>query len=131
MSRIITAPIDLEQLRDEGSLPVQFAVFSYWESYGYPIEQVVEAHSAVSRKQDEEDSGHIVAKVETLAKPLNRADVVEDTIEKWTCDCGAFQYHHNADLEVDQITDWGVCKHIEAVDKHTKAKNDENQSRLL
>ena len=131
MSRIFTAPIDLDQLRNEGTLPVQFAVFNLWESYGYPIEQVVEAHSAVTRKQDSEDTGHIVVRVETLSKPLNRADVVEDAIERWACDCGAFQFHNNADLEGERITDWGVCKHIEAVDKKAKAKNDENQSRLL
>lgn len=129
---IHTAELDLDQLAStEGShKPIELEVWSYWYESGFPVESIVEAHSAVNQKPDSENTGHIVVKVETLSKPLNRADVVEDKTTVWCCDCKGFQFHYSVDLAHKSITQWGACPHIEAVEKGIRAKNDENQETL-
>jgi hypothetical protein len=129
---IHTADLDLEQLAStEGQhKPIELDVWSYWYENGYPVESIVEAHSVVNQKPDAENTGHIVVKVETLSKPLNRADVVDDTVNVLCCDCRDYQFNKGVDLEQESVTDWGHCKHIASVSKHIKAQNDENQDTL-
>lgn len=130
---IHTAEIDLDQLAesDAHSKPIELDVWAYWYENGYPVESVLEAHSAVNAKQDDDNTGHIVVKVETLSKPLNRADVVEDTVAIWSCDCRDYQFNQSVDLEETSVTEWSHCKHIIAVDRTLKAANDENQDTIV
>jgi hypothetical protein len=129
---IHTAKLDLDQLAStEGQhKPIELDVWSYWYENGYPVESIVEAHSAVNQKPDAENTGHIVVLVETLSKPLNRADVAVDQAEVWACDCKGYAYHYSVDLEQHSVTEWGICPHIEAVNKGLRAQNDENQETL-
>lgn len=129
---IVTAELDLEQFANSDSqqLPIEFDVWSYWYEHGFPVDSVIEAHSAVSRKSNEENSGHVVAKVETLEKPLERADAAVDDTTVWCCDCKGYQFHYSVDLEDYSVTEWGACPHIEAVSKVEKAKSDDNQTEL-
>lgn len=129
---IHTAPLDLEQFGsdDDTDKPVWLDVWNYWNSNGYPVESIVEAHTAVHKKTDDEDTAHVVLKVETLSKPIDEADVAVDTIEVYCCDCKGYQFHYSTDLEDNRIASWGVCPHIEAVDPTIKAAKDENQTSL-
>jgi len=129
---IVTAELDLEQFANSDSqqLPIEFNVWSYWYEHGFPVDSVMEAHSAVSRKSGEANSGHIVAKVETLSKPLDRADVAVDSCTVWCCDCKGYQFHYSVDLEEYSVTGWEACPHIEAVAKEARAQNDEQQETL-
>jgi hypothetical protein len=130
---IHSAPLDLEQFQTEDSQqkPIELDVWSYFYENGYPVEEIVEAHSIVHEKVDEENTAHIVLKIKTLSKPLDKADVAVDQTEMYCCDCGRFQYHENADLEEQLITEWGHCHHIESVDKSLKAESDSNQRELI
>lgn len=131
---IHTAKLDLEQFQDKpdsAELPIEFDVWSYWYSCGYPVDDIVDAYCAVHTKQDDEDSSHIILKVQTLSKPLDRADVISDSTTLWTCDCKAYAYHEKVDLEETPITEWGYCKHIESVEPSIKAQGDENQESLF
>lgn len=130
--KIHTAELDLEQFstETEESNLLTLDVWSYWHDNGYPVESILEAHSALSQKATEENTGHIVLKVESLSKPLNRADVVEDSISVWCCDCKGYQYHYSVDLEQQGITDWKSCPHIKAVSKAERAKADDQQTEL-
>jgi hypothetical protein len=110
---------------------VPLEVLSYWTDNGYPVNDIVEAHTVVSHKQEKEADGYLVLKVETLERPLSEADVVEDQTTEWVCSCPAFSFHHNVDLENRRLAEWEPCKHCRKVmDKSRRAKNDENQSTL-
>jgi len=129
---IHTAQLDLENFGsdDDTDKPVWFDVWNYWNAHGYPIESIKEAHSVVHEKPNGENTAHVVVKVETLNKPLNRADVAVDTIDLWACDCGRFQFHESVDLEDYKLPEWGNCHHIEACEKSVRAANDEQQETL-
>lgn len=129
---IHTAQLDLSQFGsdDDTHKPVWLDVWNYWNTHGYPIESIVEAHTAIHKKPDDEDTSHVVLKVETLSKPLDEADVAADTIQKYACDCKGFEYHYSTDLAENRIAEWGVCPHIESVDPTIKAKSDDAQTSL-
>jgi len=131
MSRLITAPLDTSQfLNADGDKPFELEVWSYWYDGGYPVESVVEAYTVIHEKTDDENTSHIVAKVETLSKPLDVADVAVDSTEKWVCDCKAYQFHHSVDLEKRFLSEWDPCKHVKAVSREERAKSDNNQRTL-
>lgn len=129
---IHAAQLDLEQFgRDkEGEKLLELDVWSYWYNNGFPVEEILEAYSVVHEKPHDEDTAHIVVKVETLSRPIDEADIVADSTTVWACDCGRFAYHENVDLEDTSVTEWGHCHHIESCEKSIKAQNDENQRRL-
>jgi hypothetical protein len=123
---IHTGRLDTDRLTEAPPLEV----LSYWIDNGYPVNGVVEAHTVVSRKEEAEDTGHIVMQVETLERPLSEADVVEDQTTEWCCSCPAYQYHCNVDLENKRLSEWRSCKHIKSIAKAEKAKADDNQREL-
>jgi len=129
---IHTAPLDLSQFGtdDDTDKPVWLDVWNYFNTNGYPIESIDEAHTAIHKKTDDEDTSHIVVKVTTLEKPLEQADVVADQTQKWCCDCKGYAYHYSVDLEDHSVVDWKPCPHIEAVDKSVKAKAGDSQTEL-
>lgn len=123
--------LDLGQYRTGNGLALEFDIFSLWENHGYPVEEIREAHSVVSHRPDSENGGHIVAKVETLSKPLSSADAVSDMCSVWCCDCKDYQFNQAVDLEDTRLPEWGYCKHIETVSKAARAANDEAQVTLV
>jgi hypothetical protein len=123
---IHTGKLDVEQFIED----IEIEVFSYLYDNGYPVDDIEEAHAVVSEKK-EENTGHIVLRIQTLTKPLNEADATTDQTTKWVCDCKAFQFHHSVDLEERYLSEWDSCKHINAVSKVKKAQADENQDTLL
>lgn len=125
---IHTGKLNLDQYGEDS---LRFDVFSYFETYGYPIDGITEAYTATNVKQDDPNTGHIVAKIDTLAKPTDQADAIADQIELWVCDCGDYQYNQGVDLAENRITEWGHCKHLESVDKAIGAQADENQEELV
>lgn len=131
---IHTAELDLEQFGqdDVEGRPEQFwlDVFNYWVDNGYPIDSLLGAHSVVHKKQDSEDTAHVVLKVQTLSKPKDMADIVADETTMYACDCKGYQYHYSVDLDEKRLPDWGYCPHIDAVDPTVKADNDESQQTL-
>jgi len=129
---IHTARIDLDNFAesDSTSLCINLDVFSYFYEHGYPVDEILEAHSAVNAKPDDENSGHLVVKLKTLSKPLEQADASVDTHTMYACDCKSYTYHTSVDLEEKQITEWEPCKHIESVDPSVRAANDPNQEQL-
>lgn len=133
MSRLISAPLDVDQFQTVkgGERVFELAVWSYWYDNGYPVESIEEAHTVIHEKDDEENSSHIVCKVQTLEVPINVADVVADQTTKWVCDCKRFQYQEGVDLEERRLTDWGNCHHIQAVSRTARANADEDQDTLV
>jgi hypothetical protein len=129
---IHTAELDLEQFRtgDSHSKPIELEVWNYWAEHGYPVESIIEAYSAVHSKVDDKDTAHVVLKVETLSKPLDKADVAVDQTEIYCCDCKGYQYHYSVDLEDSSVVEWDSCPHIEAIDKTVKAQADDQQDTL-
>jgi hypothetical protein len=131
---IHTAELDLEQFGqgDVEGRPEQFwlDVFNYWVDNGYPIDSLLEAYSVVHKKQDSEDTAHVVLEVQTLSKPKDMADIVADETTMYACDCKGYQYHYYVDLDEKRLLDWGYCPHIDAVDPTVKAENDESQQTL-
>jgi len=65
--------IDTEQMQD-----AELDVSSYLKTSGYPIDDIIEAYAVVSVKNQSENTGHIVLKIQTLSKPIDEADAVED-----------------------------------------------------
>ncbi len=130
---IHTAELDLNQLGidDATEKPIQLGVFNYWASHGYPVESILEAHTVVHSKDTSENTGHIVLKIETLERPLDVADLVEDKTEMWVCDCRDFQYNQSVDLSERWLTEWGICKHCLSVSREERAKADENQDTIV
>jgi len=129
---IRTAEKDLDQYGtdDNTNLPINLDIFSYFYTHGFPVESIVEAHTAFHIKPDDGDTAHDVLKIETLSKPLDIADAAVDTHTMWVCDCKGFAYHYSVDLEEQRITEWDVCPHIEAVDKSLKAESDASQATI-
>lgn len=129
---IVASELDLDQFIDPepGERLIEFEVWSYWNEMGYPVERIEELYSVVNQKQGEENTGHLVAKVITLDKPVNVADAAVDQTTAWTCDCKGYQYHYSVDLEERRIGEWGSCPHVEACAKEVRAVNDDQQATL-
>jgi hypothetical protein len=117
--------IDTEQMHD-----CEIDVVSYLSTYGYPIDDILEAYAVVSVKTEAENTGHLVIKVQTLSKPIDEADAVDDQMVQWLCDCRDFQFNRSVDLEKKRLADWGRCKHIQEVNKSAKAEADNKQNTL-
>jgi len=130
MSRLISAPLDIEQFVGDSPL-FELEVFSYFYENGYPVESIEEAYTVIHEKTDDENTSHIVLKVETLSKPIDVADVAVDSVTKYCCDCKAYQFHHSVDLEERYLSEWGACKHIKSVSREEKAKADDNQDTII
>jgi hypothetical protein len=132
MSELISAPLDVDQLTTakDSDRPIELSVFAYWADHGFPVEAINEAYSVINRKVDGENTAHVVLNVDTLSKPINRADVAVDQMTKWCCDCRDYQYNRGVDLTERTLTEWEPCKHIQACSKAAKAKADDNQQTL-
>ena len=117
--------IDTEQMHD-----CEIDVVSYLSTHGYPIDDILEAHAVVSVKTEAENAGHLVIKVQTLSKPIDEADAVDDQMIQWLCDCRDFQFNRSVDLEERKLREWGSCKHIQEVSKSQRAAEDRNQLSL-
>jgi len=105
-------------------------VVSYLSTHGYPIDDILEAYAVVSVKTEAENSGHLVLKVQTLSKPIDEADAVDDQMIQWLCDCRDFQFNRSVDLDERKLREWGSCKHIQEVSKSQRAAEDRNQLSL-
>ena len=117
--------IDTEEMQD-----AELDVSSYLKTDGYPIDDIIEAYAVVSVKNQSENTGHLVLKIQTLTKPIDEADAVEDQTTKWICDCKDYQFNKWVDLEKKRLADWGTCKHIREVSKSAKADADNKQNTL-
>ena len=117
--------IDTEQMHD-----CEIDVVSYLSTHGYPIDDILEAHAVVSVRTEAENAGHLVIKVQTLSKPIDEADAVDDQMIQWLCDCRDFQFNRSVDLEERKLREWGSCKHIQEVSKSQRAAEDRNQLSL-
>jgi len=117
--------IDTEQMQD-----AELDVTSYLRTNGYPIDDIIEAYAVVSVKNQSENTGHLVLKIQTLSKPIDEADAVQDQTTKWICDCKDYQFNQSVDLEKKRLADWGTCKHIREVNKSAKAAEDNRQLSL-
>jgi len=117
--------IDTKQMHD-----CEIDVVSYLSTHGYPIDDILEAHAVVSVKTETENSGHLVLKVQTLSKPIDEADAVNDQMTQWLCDCRDFQFNRSVDLDERKLREWGSCKHIQEVSKSQRAAEDRNQLSL-
>jgi len=111
-SILYAGEIDIEQFDD-----AELDVFSYLKTNGYPINGILEAYSVVSVKTYEKNMGHIIMNIQTLSKPIDEADAVDDQMNKWICDCKDYQFNRSVDLEEKTLADWGKCKHIRSVRK--------------
>jgi len=78
------------------------------------------------------DRAYLVAKVRTLTKPFERADVAEDRTEVIVCSCDDFHYNRTKGFENAEIdvTEFGKCKHCRLAYKVENAKSDPNQEQL-
>lgn len=112
---------------------VTLECFGWLRDAGYPVEAMTDVQTAVSIKDDADDDGYLVACIETLAKPTEEADVVEDTFKFWACSCPGFHYHAFPDLDAASITTVGECSHVEKVKrKHRLAIDaDDGQETLV
>jgi len=117
--------IDTEQMHD-----CEIDVVSYLSTHGYPIDDILEAYAVVSVKTEAENAGHLVIKVQTLSKPIDEADAVDDQMVQWLCDCRDFQFNRSVDLGERKLREWGSCKHIQEVSKSQRAAEDRNQLSL-
>jgi len=70
--------IDTEQMQD-----AELDVLSYLKTNGYPIDDTLEGHAVVSVKNQSENTGHLVLKIQTLTKPIDEADAIEDQTPKY------------------------------------------------
>lgn len=105
--------------------------FEWMRDHGYPVEDVSDLHAGVSVKEDSDDEGYLVAKIDTLSRPTEEADIVEDGCSIWCCSCPGFHYHEFPDLAEESITNVGACSHIEKVRRQTRAETvDESQETL-
>lgn len=123
---IRSAELEDEHLTDDGELkPIVWL-----KNAGYPVD-VVQRHPTVSVKEKEENTGYQVTKIRTFSKHPDEADAVEDEIEVFVCHCWNFVTEHCPRFEEGETpADIGECKHIEAVDKTARARNDPNQQSL-
>jgi len=82
---------------------------------------------------ESEDHYYLVATVEALDVPFQEADIAEDQTEIHLCSCDDHWYNQSDSIENPQrtLSDVGQCKHITAEYRELKAKNDDNQERLL
>lgn len=122
---IITAPVDDVDTVD---LSDEWRSLFADHNYKYDIQY---ANYAINRKPPgKADTGYHVCIIETTDKPLDRADLVADTISIPVCTCKASFFHHGPNDAEISIADTEPCKHAKAAFKRYRASSDENQTVL-
>ena len=116
-----TAPLALDHIIELG---IETESMSWLNENGFPTD-AVGGHSVVS----ESGKGYVVLAVETLQKPLDVADAVEDETTIHMCTCPHFRYRCIPE-EITNVKEIGSCKHIRKCVRSEKAKADENQETL-
>lgn len=107
---------DADKPAADGALVLRLACMRWLQEANYPVENITDIHQNVSVKRDGEDAAHVVCRIETLSRPIEDADVVEDGYEFWACSCKGFHYHKFPRLdEGESIESVGECTHIESV----------------
>jgi len=94
------------------------------------VDEIKQAYCVVHEKPQEENTSHIVLKVQTLSRPLSAADALTDKHNLFVCDCRDYQFNQGVDLESKRITEWGNCKHVRECSKSARAEADDSQSEL-
>lgn len=123
---IITAPID-----DLGTVDLSEEWRSLFADHNYNYEIKYATYAINQKTAGTENSGYHVCIVETTRVPLERADLVEDTIEIPVCACKGSFFHHGPEDANITVEDTDPCKHAQEAFKQYKASEDEHQSELI
>jgi hypothetical protein len=129
----MNGPLDAENLdvgcTDEGTPTLLPKSLYFMQQEGYAIDGVNEAHTV---KTEDSDTAHIVFNVTTYdyRRTDPRLDAVEHQINLWICDCWAYRSGFPDLREDTRPSDYTPCKHIKAISKVERAKNDKNQETL-
>jgi hypothetical protein len=112
----------------DGQIVLEPQYCKYIRENGYRVEAIKEAHAVPSESAE---GAHLVLKVESYEYPMNHPDLDLAAHERdfWVCDCWSYRNSTNDVAEGEHPPD-GDCKHIQAVNKVRKAKQDENQETL-
>ena len=112
----------------DGQLVIEPQYVQYLREHNYAIEAINEIHTVPSESSD---GAHLVVNIQTYEYPRKheKLDVVEHETNLWVCDCWSFRQNSN-DVSKGLVKPGGSCKHVRAVDKVQRAKNDEKQVEL-
>jgi hypothetical protein len=120
---IKSAPLDSEYISE---IEIESEIHGWMQDNGYPVDLTNRAYTVIS----ESGSGYLVYEVETLAKPIDRADSVVDSMTVWLCTCADMRFRRVPDFSEGSPKDISQCKHCIAARKELRAENDENQQTL-
>ncbi len=122
---------DADKPAADGALILRLDCMRWMQEAAYPVENIMDVHTNVSVKHDDEDSAHVVCRIETLSRPLPEADAAADNYEFWACSCPGFHYHRFPKFdEGESIEAVGECTHIEAVRRSRREVAGEGQAQL-
>lgn len=123
--------LSIEYDRELSSLIVQPEFVNWMLDAGYAVENLSQLNESVSLKPGDDNSAHLLFNVETMSKPTEDADAVEDQFSFLACSCPGFHYHRFPDLsEGEPITAVGECSHIEKWRKRRRDSRDDGQAAL-
>jgi len=119
-----------KELTDDGRLVFEPGFCGYLRSQNYQVTGVTELTTVGSDSDPEKE--YLVCKVGTHKYPKDHPelDLVAHDVAIPVCTCWAWR-NESADLEEEQPTECGGCKHTISVYREEKAKADDNQVQLL
>jgi hypothetical protein len=122
--------VEVVQSEKGGVITVEQEFIAYLRSNGYPINGV--STPKVVRSESDGEKDYFVCKVGTHKYPKDHPelDLVAHGVEIPVCTCWSWR-SNSADLEEEQPTECGGCKHVQEVYREEKAKADDNQVQLV
>jgi len=119
-----------KELTDSGELIFEPGYAAYLRSMGYKIRDITDIDTVQSKSNP--DKKYLVAKIETFNKEQDHPDLdyVADKTTVYTCSCWDWRSNHSADLEEENPSKCGDCKHLREKYKTVRADADENQETL-
>lgn len=126
-TKCLTARFDREYQTDTvgvGAVVVYPDFVKWLREAGFPIEDLSQMEMSVSEKSGGDNSAHLLFEVETLKRPVDEADAVEDEFSFRACSCPDFHFRKFPRVdEGESITSVGECSHIEAWRKRQREES--------
>lgn len=119
-----------KELTDSGELIFEPGYVGYLRSMNYKIRDISDIDTVQSESNP--DKKYLVAKIETFDKQQDHPDLdyVADKVTLHTCSCWDWRSNHSADLENENPSECGDCKHLRKKYKTVRANADNAQETL-
>jgi len=110
-----------------------------WTEEGLQLDRLVdmkerdlrpEVNNCKIVESSSDNGAYLVAKIEVLDVPFERADISADTVDLTVCSCSDWYFNRSSGVETGEVSpsEIGTCKHCRSAYKHLSAQADDSQT---